>query len=104
MSQLALRLSRRRNAVSELHGEVARVMWRDLFGGQEPPITHVTNGAHLPTFLCRHMYELLDAHLEEGWLQRAADPTVWEPVRSIPDDALWAVRTEARRVLVEYIR
>ena len=105
MTQLALRLSRRRNAVSELHGEVARDMWRSLFGGVgEPPITHVTNGAHLPTFLGRHMCELLDARLGEGWAQRAADPTVWEPVRSIPNEELWAVRCRSRRELVEYIR
>jgi starch phosphorylase len=105
MTQLALRLSRRRNAVSELHGEVAREMWRGLLGGDDgPPITHVTNGAHLPTFIGRHMFELLDTHLEEGWVHRTADRTVWERVCSIPNEELWAVRSRARRELVEYIR
>ena len=54
MTALALRVSERRNAVSRLHGEVARAMWRPLFGVSSPeevPIDHVTNGAHLPTFL-----------------------------------------------------
>jgi len=105
MTQLALRASRRRNAVSELHGEVAREMWRELFGGEpETPITHVTNGAHLPTFLGGHAWELLDDRLEQGWLQRASDPSVWAPVRSIPNAELWAVRCRARAELVEYIR
>ena len=44
----------RRNGVSRLHGEVAREMWQPLFRSPDPdevPIAHVTNGAHLPTFL-----------------------------------------------------
>ncbi len=53
MTPLALRLSRRRNAVSELHGTVARQMWRPAVRRtrRDVPITHVTNGAHIPTFL-----------------------------------------------------
>ena len=105
MTQLALRLSRRRNGVSELHGAVARDMWQHMFlDAPETPITHVTNGAHLPTFLGATFRSLLDRHLGEGWLSRAADPRAWETVRSIPDDELWAARCEARAELVEYIR
>jgi glycogen phosphorylase len=105
MTQLAIRLSRRRNGVSELHGAVARDMWRHMFGDEaEVPITHVTNGAHLPTFLGATFRELLDRHLGEGWIGRAADPVTWEAVRSIPDEELWAARCTARAKLVEYIR
>jgi starch phosphorylase len=105
MTQLALRLSRRRNAVSRLHGSVARDMWRHQFPEPpEVPITHVTNGAHLPTFLGKTFRGLLDRHLPDGWLAHASDPLVWEPVRSIPNEELWAARCEARAELVEYIR
>jgi glycogen phosphorylase len=105
MTQLALRLSRRRNAVSRLHGEVAREMWRHQFREDaEVPITHVTNGAHLPTFLGATFRTLLDRHLGEGWVAHAHDPSVWEPARSIPNPELWAARCEARAELVEYIR
>jgi glycogen phosphorylase len=103
--QLALRLSRSRNAVSELHGGVARDMWRHMFQDEaDVPITHVTNGAHLPTFLGATVRRLLDRHLDEGWLGRAADPRTWEAVRSIPDEELWQARCESRAELVEYIR
>ena len=107
MTPLALRLSRRANGVSLRHGEVAREMWRPLFGAAAPedvPIDHVTNGVHLPTFLSGPMRSLFDRHLGEGWLDRAADPATWEPVDGIPDDELWAARTEARRRLVEYVK
>ena len=87
MTPLALRLSRRANAVSLRHGEVAREMWRPLFGdlsADDVPITHVTNGVHLPTFLSPPMRALLDRHLGDGWLGRASDPDTWAPVEAIP--------------------
>jgi starch phosphorylase len=107
MTPLALRLSRRANAVSLRHEEVAREMWRPLYDDRpadEVPITHVTNGVHLPTFLSPPMRALLDRHLGEGWLDRASDPETWAPVDGIPDEELWAARNEARRHLVDYVR
>jgi starch phosphorylase len=107
MTPLALRLARRSNGVSLRHGEVAREMWRPLFDdvpADEVPITHVTNGVHLPTFLAPPIRALLDRHLGEGWLDRASDPATWAPVDGIPDEELWAARCEARRGLVEYVK
>jgi len=107
MSQLAIRVSRARNAVSELHGRVARRMWQPLFPGLEEddvPIGHVTNGAHLPTFLSRPFRDLFDRHLAEGWDRRAGDPATWEPVLSIPDAELWDARCRARERLISYVR
>ncbi len=107
MTPLALRLTRRTNAVSRRHGEVAREMWRPLYGdppASEVPITHVTNGVHLPSFLSPPLRHLLDRHLGEGWLERAARESTWAPVDDIPDEELWAARNEARRLLVEYVK
>ncbi len=106
MTQLALRMSRTRNGVSRLHGEVARTMWRPIFpesDAQDVPITHVTNGAHLPTFLSSTFRALFDRHLGEGWERRTSDPRTWEPVASIPDVELWAARCEARERLIAYV-
>ena len=107
MTALALRVSERRNGVSRLHGEVARRMWRPLFRSASDdavPIDHVTNGAHLPTFLAAPLHGLFARHLGEGWEQRAADPATWEPVHGIPNAELWAARCEARARLVEFVR
>ena len=107
MTPLALRASRRANAVSHRHGEVARGMWLPLFGAdsaEATPVTHVTNGVHVPTFLSRPFRDLFDRQLGEGWSARAADPATWEPVDAIPDEELWAARCEARRELVEFVR
>jgi starch phosphorylase len=107
MSSLALRVSDRRNGVSRLHGEVAREMWRPLFGAADAddvPIGHVTNGAHLPTFLGEPLASLFERHLGAGWLDRAGDAETWEPVFDVPNDELWQARCEARRRLVAFAR
>jgi len=107
VTQFALRTSRAANGVSRRHGEVAREMWRGLWPDRDTrdvPISHVTNGVHVPTWLGGPMRALLDRHLGEGWLTRATDPATWAAVDDIPDAELWAVRHEQRAALVDYIR
>jgi starch phosphorylase len=107
ISQFALRTSRAANGVSRRHGEVARGMWQDLWPEQpvaDVPIGHVTNGVHIPTWLGGPMRRLLDRHLGDGWLDRAADPATWAGVDNISDEELWAVRCEQRAEFVDYVR
>ena len=73
MTVLGLKLSRRANAVSALHGEVSRAMWTGLYPGKPEdavPIGHITNGVHVPTWLAPQMSRLYDRHSGIGW-QRA---------------------------------
>jgi glycogen phosphorylase len=107
VTQFALRSSRIANGVSARHGEVAREMWHDLWPGREVgdvPITHVTNGVHVPTWVGEGLGGLLDRHLGEGWAQRAADPATWEPVERIGDGELWAARRVQRAELIALVR
>ncbi|MDX6715308.1 MAG: glycogen phosphorylase, partial [Baekduia sp.] len=107
ITQLALRTARATNAVSRRHGEVAREMWHDLWPDRpvdQVPITHVTNGVHVPTWLGAPMRALLDRHLPEGWAQRAADPDVWAGIADLTDDELRAARREQRAALVDLVR
>jgi starch phosphorylase len=106
VTQVALRLSRDANAVSRRHGDVAREMWHPLWPERELgsiPIGHVTNGVHFPTWIGDPMRELLDRHLGEDWLARAADAETWDAVQGISDKELWAVRERQRAELVEFI-
>jgi starch phosphorylase len=107
ITQLALRMSRTANAVSRRHGGVAREMWRDLWPERavdDVPITHVTNGVHLPTWLDSPMQHLLDRHLGDGWPQRAADPETWSALDAVSDAELWAVREQQRAELVTFVK
>jgi starch phosphorylase len=107
VTQFALRSSRAANGVSRRHGEVAREMWQLLWPGRhvdDVPIEYVTNGAHVPTWVGAPMRELLDRHLGDGWMMRAADVDTWSGIDAIPDEELWAVRQRQRADLVEYVR
>ena len=87
VTQFALRTSRAANGVSRRHGEVAREMWQAMWPEKavdDVPITYVTNGVHIPTWLGQPMWELLNSHLGEDWLDRATDPATWAPGRRHP--------------------
>src|SRR5207249_6563021 len=103
MTPLGLRLSRTANAVSRKHGDVARDMWRHL-AADGPPITYVTNGVHLPTWMSGPIREVLDRYLPGDWTLRASDPAVWQAVDAIPDEDLWAARVRLRKELIDFVR
>src|SRR3954447_20848967 len=107
VTQFALRTSRAANGVSKRHGEVAREMWQAMWADRavdDVPITHVTNGVHIPTWLGKPIWELLNRHLGEGWLDRATDPATWAHVDDIPAKEIWDVRTQQRKELIAYVR
>jgi starch phosphorylase len=109
MTALAIRTSRSSNGVSRIHGGVARRMWKGLFPGravEEVPITHVTNGVHVATWISPSMRRLLDDYLVAGWHthERITDPATWAAVDRIPDAALWAVRQEYGQRLAHWVR
>jgi starch phosphorylase len=105
MPVLALKLSERANAVSELHGSVSRSMWSFLYPDKKVenvPIGYVTNGVHTRTWLARRMGVLYEKYLRTDWLDHLEYPAMWEKVTAIPDDELWAVRRHLKNKLVNY--
>jgi starch phosphorylase len=107
VTQAALHMSRAANGVSRRHGEVAREMWQSLWPElplDQVPIGYVTNGVHVPTWIGAPIRELLDRHLGEGWMTRAAEPDTWAAVDQISDGELWAARERQRTDLVEQVR
>jgi len=107
MPVLALGMSKHRNGVSQLHGQVAREMWHHLWpelSEDEVPITHVTNGVHTGSWLARRLRHLYDRYFDSDWISTVDDPQTWESVENIPDVELWIVRRHLKRKLVAYIR
>jgi starch phosphorylase len=107
MPILALKLSNGRNAVSELHGEVSRDMWKFLWSDldvKDVPIDHVTNGVHTRNWLARRMNVLLEKRLGADWYDRLDDHAFMAKVEAIPDDELWLVRLHLKRKLAFYLR
>jgi starch phosphorylase len=107
MTVLGLRLSRRANAVSSLHGEVSRAMWTGLFPGKsedEVPIGHITNGVHVPSWLAPQMVRLYDRHLETGWRQHSGEARIWEGIENVDDGELWETHLSLKSTLLEFVR
>jgi starch phosphorylase len=105
MPVLALKLSERANAVSELHGQVSRKMWSFLWPNEKVenvPIGYVTNGVHTGTWLARRMGLLFSKYLGSDWVDRLDDQTMWENVVNIPDQELWDVRRHLKNKLVNF--
>jgi starch phosphorylase len=107
MTALALRSARSVNAVSRLHGNVTRGMWGAIWPGvheDKRPVSHVTNGVHVPTWIAGELANLFTKYFGAGWIERQDDPALWEGVLGIPDEDLWAVRQSLRRHLFAFVR
>ena len=82
-------------------------MWAPLWPGAEParvPVTSITNGVHLMTWLSADMAKLFDRYLDSHWRERHDEPAIWERVLAIPDEELWKIRDALRRYLVTFVR
>ena len=107
MTVLGLRLSRRANAVSSLHGEVSRAMWTGLSPGKPEdsvPIGHITNGVHVPSWLAPQMFRLYDRHLGTGWHLRSSEAKIWEGIESVDDGELWETHLNLKSRLIDFVR
>lgn len=107
MAVLALKTSAFRNAVSKLHMLVSQEMFQDLWPKlpvNEVPITSVTNGVHLPTFVAGDLATLYDQYLQPDWRERYADPKVWDGVQEIPSQELWEAHRRKKRQLISFVR
>src|SRR6202161_763373 len=107
MTVLGLRLSRRANAVSALHGEVSRAMWTGLCPGKpedEVPIGHITNGVHVPSWLAPQMYRLYDRHLGTNWHEHSSEARIWEGIENVDDGELWETHLSLKSRLLDFVR
>ncbi len=107
MTVVGLKLSRRANAVSSLHGEVSRAMWTGLYPGRsedQVPIGHITNGVHVPSWLAPQMFRLYDRHLGAGWNEHSGDPRTWEGIESVDDGELWETHLSLKSRLLDFVR
>jgi starch phosphorylase len=107
MTVVGLKLSRRANAVSSLHGEVSRAMWTGLYPGRnedQVPIGHITNGVHVPTWLAPQMFRLYDRHLGAGWNEHSGDPRTWDGIENVDDGELWETHLSLKSRLLDFMR
>jgi starch phosphorylase len=106
MAYLAIRGSGRVNGVSRLHGKVSRDIFQPLFARwpqPEVPVTHVTNGVHVPSWDSAAADELWhEACGKQRWMGDMS--TIEAELKCVPDETLWTFRNEGCRQLVLYAR
>lgn len=101
---LSLRLAANVNGVSEKHGEVSREMWNDLWPDvamKDTPITHVTNGVHLRTWISPEMRMVYERYLPKRWREHQESEFVWELIDNIPPKRYWAAHQTAKQLLID---
>jgi glycogen phosphorylase len=106
MAYLAIRGSGAINGVSKLHGQVSRRIFQPLFPAwpeTEVPVTHVTNGVHMPTWDSAEADRLWElACGKNRW--RETLENMGKHSANVSDSDLWQLRTCNRRTLVDYVR
>ncbi len=103
MTALALRGSRFHNGVSRIHGEVASrneaYIWPQI-PHEENPISYVTNGVHVQTFLAREWTSLFDMRFRE-WRNELLNESYWECIDEIPDHRVWSLQQSLKTELIK---
>ena len=88
MTVAGLRLSRRANAVAELHAVTAKAMWAEVKDASE--IVPVTNGVHNATWQDRELSEAAKVYEIDN-----------ENARSVAKKIIWSRHTELKNLLLE---
>ena len=107
MFVLGVRLSQYCNGVSELHGEVARRMWTHVWpkrSDDEVPITHVTNGVHVPTWISYEFALLFERYLGPDWSLNLWNPDIINRIEEMYEEELWRAHEMNRARLIRTCR
>ncbi|MCQ9165044.1 MULTISPECIES: alpha-glucan family phosphorylase [unclassified Arthrobacter] len=103
MAVMGLRLAQRANGVAKLHGVVSRKMFSGLWPGfdhEDVPITSVTNGVHVPTWVDPQLARLA----REKFGADVLDGPDWSKVYDVSDSEVWELRRRLRAALVDDAR
>jgi starch phosphorylase len=113
---LALHMAAYCNGVSRLHGSVARKMWSFVWPQrpvEEVPISHITNGIHISSFISQEFAYLFDRTLGPDWYMCSRKPENIQHIDKIYDEELWRahemnhsrlVRTCREQLVKQYAR
>jgi len=107
MTVMALNLAGQANGVSQLHGEVSRKMWQNVWPDKavdDVPITAITNGVHISTWLSSELHSLYSKYIGPDWVANEDNPKIWERLNEIPDADFWDAHLDLKRKLISFLR
>ncbi|MBV8082982.1 MAG: alpha-glucan family phosphorylase [Candidatus Eremiobacteraeota bacterium] len=104
---LGIHGSRYHNGVSRIHRDVSAELLGPLWPqlpADENPMSYITNGVHVGTFLAREWVNLFDTTLGAEWRGAQRDPEFWYRLDTIPDQLFWSVRQQIKANLITELR
>ncbi len=106
MAYLAARTCGWMNGVSRLHGQVSRSIFQKLYPRwpeYEVPVTHVTNGVHVPSWDSPWADKIWTHLCGKGrWL--GSEETLAAEIHKLDDAALWTLCGQERADLIHHAR
>ncbi|WP_300289357.1 alpha-glucan family phosphorylase [Nitrosomonas sp.] len=106
MAYLAARTCGSMNGVSRLHGQISRSIFQKLYPRwpqHEVPVTHVTNGVHMPSWDSPWADEIWTHYCGKGrWL--GSEEALAAEIRKLDDAALWNLCGQERADLIRHAR
>ncbi len=107
-TSLAVRGSRFRNGVSQIHGGIAAEMesyaWPEIQVA-ENPMGYITNGADVDSYLAGSWVALFEMYMGGGWRAKLTDTAFWDSfIDQIPDHVFLSVRQLLKAAAINEIR
>lgn len=107
LTVFAINVSRFCNGVSELHGKIAQKMWRDQWPNvpeAENPMSFITNGVHVQTWMTKEVKGLLDHSLGNTWVDELAHHDYWNKVGDISNESIRLTKRELKSKMISLVR
>lgn len=107
MSVLAILFSAHINGVSKLHSKISKEMWHSIYPEiceNEMPISAITNGVHLNSWISRQITRLFDRYLGKEYQHIAGNEKLWKNVYNIPDVEIWEAHQQRKQQMITFVR
>ena len=107
MTALAVRGSRYQNGVSKIHGGLTSRMLAEFWPQIDPkenPISYVTNGVHVPTFLSDDWTHAFERFIGTDWTLHLGDQSWWTHTAQLPDQSFWSVHQYLKARMLHLVR
>ncbi len=99
----AFNISRQYNAVSKLHCKTSSKLWQRVWSSvpsEENPITYITNGIHIRSWLYREIDRLFRDYMSSNWKVKLMDPEYWNEIKKVPDEQVWRIHQYAKARMI----
>ena len=107
MSYLACNLSQGINGVSMLHGDVSKVVLKNLYAGfleEELEIGYVTNGVHYSTWAAPEWKEIHNKYFGADFSVNQLNFEAWKNIYHVPSSEIWNIRESLRLKSINYVK